>query len=180
VELVGKSVILRYAEIGDAEFIYSLRISPERNAHVSAVSGGVEAQRRWLDAYKSRELAGLEYYFIIELNGDPVGTVRIYDIQGESFCWGSWMMKPGVPASCAMESAVLIYEFAFYRLGFQRSHFDVRKGNSRVVAFHQRFGANIVRESDIDYFFDYPKSAYESVRSKYKKFLTINEGDNEQ
>lgn len=171
-ELIGKTVRLRYANVGDAEFIHSLRIDPLRNSHVSAVAGGPENQRKWLEAYKARELAGAEHYFIIELEGSAIGTVRIYDIQGDSFCWGSWMMKPGVPASCAMESAVLIYEFAFYSLGFARSRFDVRKANSRVVAFHQRFGATVVRESDIDFFFDYPKSAYDKVRAKYKRFIT--------
>lgn len=171
----GKTISLRYAEPDDAEFIYSLRIEPTRNKFVSQVSGGAENQRAWLERYKDRERAGTEHYFIIEGDSGPIGTVRIYDLQADSFCWGSWMMKPGAPPSAAIESAVLVYEFAFYTLGFSQSHFDVRVDNERVVAFHQRFGAKITRSTELDHFFVYLRSDYEKVRPKYSKFLPANQ-----
>lgn len=167
----GRTISLRYAEPDDAEFIYGLRIDPSRNQFVSQVSGGAENQRAWLEKYKDREREGLEHYFIIEGASGPLGTVRIYDLKDDSFCWGSWMLRPGAPGPSAIESAVLVYEFAFYTLGFSRSHFDVRVDNERVVAFHKRFGAKITHSTALDHFFTYPRSEYEKVRPKYEKFL---------
>jgi RimJ/RimL family protein N-acetyltransferase len=167
----GKTIQLRYATPDDAEFVYGLRVDPDRNKFVSPISGGAENQREWLVKYKQREAQGLEHYFIIEKAAIPIGTVRIYDLQPDSFCWGSWMMVPRAPSSAAVESAVLLYEFAFYELGYSKSHFDVRLDNERVIAFHQRFGAKIVRSTDLDHYFVYSKEEYEKVRQRYAKFI---------
>jgi RimJ/RimL family protein N-acetyltransferase len=170
--VIGRSICLRYAEPSDAEFILSLRQDEQLARFISKTSVGVREQVAWLEGYKERERKGLEHYFIIELrNGTPVGTVRIYDYRGDSFCWGSWLIKSDAPNYVAIESALNIYEFAFYSLGFQKSHFDVRRGNERVVAFHQRFGAEIAHSDEQDRFFSYSKEAYEQVRQKYQKFL---------
>ena len=64
---------------------------------------------------------------------------KIRTCKNESFCWGSWLIKEDAPKTTAIESSLQIYEFGFYSLGF-----DVRKGNDKVIAFHQRFGAKII------------------------------------
>ncbi|MFP3553205.1 GNAT family N-acetyltransferase [Paraburkholderia sp. SIMBA_049] len=173
--IIGKSIRLRYAEPADAEFVLSLRLDERRNRFINRTATEVEKQAAWFTAYKERERAGAEHYFIIELlDRTPVGTVRIYDYRGDSFCWGSWLIKPDAPSQVAIESALNIYEFAFCSLGFRKSHFDVRRDNERVVAFHQRFGARILLSDEQDYFFEFTKEAYEKVRTKYRKFLPAN------
>lgn len=170
--ITGKSVCMRLANVGDAEFILALRLNELINKFVSRVAGDLEKQVQWLKDYKVREASGIEYYFIIEDHvGRSLGTARVYDCQGDSFSWGSWMLIPSAPRNTAIESALLIYELAFNELGFSRSHFDVRRGNERVVAFHRRFGARIVRETELDYFFEYSRDAYEAIKSRYEKFL---------
>jgi RimJ/RimL family protein N-acetyltransferase len=171
-DIVGKNISLRPVQLADAAFVLSLRMDPDRSRFVSPVSGDVQAQTDWISRYKLREADGIEYYFIIELAGSPVGTVRLYDFQGDSFCWGSWMITPGAPASTSIESALLVYEFAFYKLGFRKSHFDVRIENERVVAFHLRFGAEIQRSDELNHFFTYQSKDYEAVRQKYSRFLS--------
>ena len=137
-----KHIKLRLANVEDSEFILNLRLDPELNRHVSEVENDLEKQKQWMRSYKEMERNGSEFYFIIEsMQGDPYGTVRLYDFKDGSFCWGSWMIKKGSPAYAAIESALTIYEFAFYTLRFHRSHFDVRKGNKKVVKFHEGFGA---------------------------------------
>jgi hypothetical protein len=169
---IGKNINLRPVTVADAEFILSLRLDAERAKHLSATGSDVNKQRLWIDAYKIRQTAGMEFYFIIEDHGGaPLGTVRLYDFVGESFCWGSWILRPESPASASIESALQVYELGFFELGFTASHFDVRKENSRVVAFHKRLGAIVVREDNLDYFFEYEKEAYTSVRERYKKYL---------
>jgi RimJ/RimL family protein N-acetyltransferase len=170
--VIGKSICLRYAEPSDAEFILSLRQDEQLNQFISKTAADLDQQVGWLTGYKERERMGSEHYFIIQLlDGSSVGTVRLYDYRGDSFCWGSWLIKPDAPSYVAIESAINVYEFAFYSLGFKQSHFDVRRGNERVIAFHQRFGAHIIHSDERDHFFIYDRETYEHVRQKYRKFL---------
>ena len=77
----------------------------------------------------------------------------MYDFKSDSFCWGSWIIKEDAPKTTAIESALQIYEFGFYSLGFEKAYFSVRKGNNKVIAFHKRFGTKIADENELYYFF---------------------------
>lgn len=166
----GKTINLRNVGVDDAPFILSLRLDPRLNSHLSSTDPSLAAQRAWIERYRAEP--GQQYYFIIEdHSGQPHGTVRVYDLQPQSFCWGSWIVHPQAPRKAAIESALLVYEFGFFELGFAQSHFDVRKQNTRVVDFHRRFGATIERESEQDYFFRFLRSDYERVRPQYLGFL---------
>jgi RimJ/RimL family protein N-acetyltransferase len=168
----GKNINLRTVEIEDAEFIYVLRTNPEKSKYLSKISENINDQIEWIKNYKQRENENKEFYFVIESKEkEKLGLVRVYDIKNNSFSWGSWIIKEDAPKSTAIESALQIYEFGFYNLKFQKSHFDVRKGNDKVIAFHQRFGAKIVDEDELDYFFNFEKSDYEIIKEKYKRYL---------
>lgn len=170
--LSGKNINLRTVNINDAEFIFQMRNDKVKTQHLSKIQGTLENQQKWIFDYLEREKNNKEYYFVIESKEkDPLGLVRMYDFQENSFCWGSWIIKDNAPQTTAIESALQIYEFGFYQLNFSQSHFDVRKKNSKVVAFHQRFGANIIHENELDYFFVYLKEDYEIIKNKYRKFL---------
>src|SRR5690606_12411597 len=136
--VVGKTLAFRNAEVKDAAFILSLRTDAEKSRYLSAVSGELAEQEAWLERYAE---ADDQAYFIIEYQDEPIGTVRLYDPQGDSFCWGSWILHSSRPGQAAMESALMVYAYAIDHLGFTAAHFDVRKGNERVWQFHERFGA---------------------------------------
>lgn len=165
----GDTLVFRDAQVEDADFILSLRTDAEKSRYLSATSNDVEAQRQWLEKYAT---STGQAYFIIEYEGQPIGTVRLYDANGDSFCWGSWILKEGRPRQAAMESALMVYAFATDHLGFKACHFDVRKGNDRVIKFHERFGAVCVGESDLDYFFELSAAAIRDARLKYTEFLS--------
>lgn len=168
----GKNINIRTVNIDDAQFIFDMRHNESKTKYLSKVSGTVESQKEWIKSYKCREKEKKEFYFIIESKDDEkLGLVRMYDFKDDSFCWGSWLIKEDAPKTTAIESSLQIYEFGFYSLGFEKSHFDVRKGNDKVVAFHTRFGANIVDEDELDYFFNFKKSDYEITKEKYKRYL---------
>lgn len=168
----GKNINLRTVTEEDAEFIYTMRQNKDKTKYLSKVIGTVESQKEWIKNYKQREEDKKEFYFVIESKDkEKLGLVRMYDFQDESFCWGSWLIKEDAPKTTAIESVLQIYEFGFYSLGFERSHFDVRKGNDKVIAFHKRFGAKIVNEDVLDYFFNFEKSDYEITKEKYKRYL---------
>lgn len=167
-----KHIVLRLVEEDDAEFILSLRIDDDRNRYLSTVKNDLNAQREWIKAYKNREARSEEYYYVIEASdSERLGVVRLYDFRDDSFCWGSWILKRGAPKYAAIESALAVYELAFYTFGFNRSHFDVVKGNDRVIAFHRRFGAKQIDEDETNVYFVISKENYETTREKYRKFL---------
>lgn len=167
-KVVGDTLVFRDATVSDAEFILSLRTDSEKSRFLSATSNDLDAQRNWLARYADE--TG-QAYFIIEYNGQPIGTVRLYDAKGNSFCWGSWILVDSRPRQAAMESALMVYSYAVDHLGFGACHFDVRKENERVIKFHERFGAERISESDQDYFFSLSGEAIRHAREQYSEFL---------
>lgn len=165
----GDTLVFRDATPGDAAFILSLRTDAEKSRYLSATTSDQDAQRAWLERYAAGEG---QAYFIIEYNNEPMGTVRLYDAQGESFCWGSWILKDGRPRHAAMESALMVYAYAIDHLGFKACHFDVRKGNANVIKFHERFGAQIVGETELDYLFSLSPDSISDSRARYLEFLS--------
>jgi len=171
-KIKGKNIDLRTASIDDAGFIFQMRQRSSKTKYLSQIKGSVSTQKRWLQAYKKREEAHKEYYFIIESKrSEPLGLIRMYDFRRDSFCWGSWLIKDDAPHSTAIESALQIYEFAFYTLDFMQSHFEVQKGNDKVIAFHKRFGAKVVYEDEDEYHFIFTKESYEQTRVRYQRYL---------
>jgi RimJ/RimL family protein N-acetyltransferase len=157
---------LNRVNLEDAEFIISLRGDPELNQYLSYTPQDLDAQRIWIEKYKNREADGTEYYFIISKSSIKLGTIRAYDFQEDSFCWGSWIIKRGTPPQVAMASVVMIYDFMFDQLGFAKSHFDVRKENESVRRFHLRMGAKIVKSDDQNDYFELVETSYRQQRSK--------------
>jgi RimJ/RimL family protein N-acetyltransferase len=171
-ERAGDAVRLRLATESDSEFLLGLRLDPSRNQNISATSSDLGAQVSWMRAYDAREAAGQEAYFVIEVDGQPQGSVRLYDYRpaDDSFCWGSWIIRPGASPSTAHQSAVLVYDLAFGSLRFARSHFDVRQANVSVWKFHEKMGACLVREDSLDRFYAYGAEEYRQVRVRLQKF----------
>jgi RimJ/RimL family protein N-acetyltransferase len=164
----GKTLIFRNASPDDAAFILSLRTDAEKSRYLNAVSGHLAEQQAWLERYaKSDDQA----YFIIEHQTEPIGVVRLYDPQGNSFCWGSWILKSNCPQQAAMESALMVYAYAIDHLGFMAAHFDVRKGNERVWRFHERFGAERHSATELAYLYRIEGFAIAKSRARYRRFL---------
>ena len=172
VKNITKHIYFKLVEADDAVFILSLRTDESKNKYLSHVNSELASQKQWIIDYKLRELKNLEYYYIImSKEVEQLGVVRLYDFREDSFCWGSWILKNDAPVYSAIESALYVYEIGFCQLGFERSHFDVRKENKKVVNFHNRFGASIVKEDGLNYYFTFSKSGYFETRRKYKKFF---------
>ncbi|MCX2898889.1 GNAT family N-acetyltransferase [Pseudomonas mandelii] len=171
-QLLSKTIKLRLVEEVDAEFIISLRTNVAYNTHLSGVSDDINAQIQWIKDYKKDELSRTQFYFIIERNdGVRCGTVRIYDIKADSFSWGSWILNEEKTRYSAIESAFLVYSFGFDNLGFKKSHFEVRKGNEKVISFHKKMGAQYVGETEHEYLYEITKQAIEASRQKLARMI---------
>lgn len=158
--LKSKSIRLRLVQESDASFILALRLNDRLNQFLSEVSPDLAAQQQWIRSYKELEHAKKEFYFIIErLDGVACGTVRVYDLTEDSFCWGSWILNDDKTKFAALESAFLVYEFGFSVLGYSKSHFEVMKSNERVVSFHRKMGATLIKEDAVNYYFNIDRDA---------------------
>lgn len=165
--LESKTIRLRLVNELDAEFILKLRMDSRYNQFLSSVSADVQAQKDWINRYKKDEAEGSQFYFIIEkIDGTPCGTIRVYDLKEDSFCWGSWILNEDKTRYAAIESAFLIYQFGFENLGFHKSHFEVMKGNERVISFHQKMGAVQVGEDNDNFYFEITKAAVIEAKTK--------------
>lgn len=167
--MIGKSLVFRDASNADAKFIRELRTDRRKGKFLTATSSELQQQVEWLKNYSKQSD---QVYFIIEnKEGERLGTVRLYDPKGGSFCWGSWILKDGAPKSAAIESALMVYAYAIDHLGFSQSHFDVRKGNERVWKFHERFGAVRIGETKDDFLYQIDLEEIQKSRCRYKRFL---------
>lgn len=166
--IAGHKLQFRDAEPTDAAFILGLRTDPAKSRYLSTTSNDVAKQVSWLEAYARDDS---QVYFIVEdLQGASVGTVRLYDARGDSFCWGSWIMKDGMPGNYAIESALMVYRYAL-SLGFTRAHFEVRKDNASVWRFHERFGAVKTGETEHEFLYAISSEAIAAALEKYARYL---------
>lgn len=164
----GRTLQFRDVAVADAAFVLSLRTDPNLSRHLSPTVADVSAQIAWIQNYQ--KLTD-QAYFIIEHLGEPVGTVRLYGERGDSFEWGSWIIKPGVPSHVSIESALMVYAYAMDWLGFRCSHFSVKPENVHVWQFHERFGAKRVKQSEDNFEYTIGLSDIEQSRKRYARFL---------
>ena len=167
--LRGQHLLLRNAGPDDAAFIWQLRRNAARNAYMSPTSTELADQQAWLARYAQDDAQA--YFLITQLaSGEPLGTVRLYDAQGQSFCWGSWMMVPGAPATAAMESALIVYHYAL-SLGFRAAHFEVHVDNAPVRRFHERFGARCTGQRADQLQYELAAADLQAAVAKYSRWL---------
>lgn len=156
--LVGKYVTLREVRVEDADFILQLRCDEKKSQFLHKTEYDLPKQEAYIKRYF--ELSD-EWYFIAEdKTGKPIGTYRIYDVQGDSFCIGSWLMIDGVTAEQSFETDYLVRMYGFNVLAFNKIHFDVRKGNKKVWRYHMSLGAVKTGETDLDFLWELKKEDY--------------------
>lgn len=170
-KLVGKYVTLREVTVEDVEFILSLRCDAKKSRFLHKTDYNIEEQKNYLKHYFDIKN---EWYFI-SLNklGKRIGTYRIYDIQKNSFCIGSWLMIEGVKPEESFETDYLVRMYGFDVLGFDKIHFDVRKENKKVWRYHEMFGAVRTGETSLDYLFECNKEDYINKTSSMRKIFGI-------
>lgn len=144
---------LDLVELSDAKFILDLRTDEKRSRFISKTSPELAEQVTWIENYKKREAKGEEFYFVAKYQSEPVGTIRLYDLDEDSFCIGSWVMMKGAPRAASIAATILGYKAGFESLNLKTARFDVRKGNDSSFKYHKRWGAVPYKEDDLDVYF---------------------------
>ena len=165
-----KNILLEEIELDDAFFILSLRNNKKNSEYLNPTNISLEEQSTYIKSYFKKDT---EYYFIIKekITKKNIGTVRVYNINNPSFCWGSWIIYDTEIISAALESCLLIYFFAFNYLQLTNANFDVRKDNKKVISFHKKTGAQVTSEDDKDVFLSYTVDDFIKFRKKFRCYL---------
>jgi len=167
--IIGNHLVLRDAKVSDAMFILQLRTDPRKKRYLSATNPDLAQQVAWLRGYES---ALDQAYFVVEdKGGDKVGTIRMYDPVGDSFCWGSWILRAGVPATYAAESVLMLYHYAMEKLGFSSSYFAVRKANRSVWRFMEQFGGVRTGVTELDFLYEAKRECVLQSFRRYSRIL---------
>ena len=155
-KFVGDQISFRLVELEDAAYIQELRCNPRYGRHLSAPAPSVQAQINWLKNYKTRELEGVEFYYVIERqDAHACGTIRIYNLTDADATWGSFILDTAKPSKAALNALVLVHRIIFHALGKQNALFDVRKDNDRALALYRRFGGTEIGTDDRNIYFRY-------------------------
>ncbi|HEY4196601.1 MAG TPA: GNAT family N-acetyltransferase [Mucilaginibacter sp.] len=143
----------RLVEESDAPFILGLRTDPKLGRHLSFTNNDLDQQALWIKNYKEREAQGAEYYILFEEEKlGRAGVVRLYNINGDFFTSGSWLIRPGCDELIALKSDLFVLQFAFEELKMQQCFIDTRKDNKKVINYHKRFFTKINEDEENLYF----------------------------
>lgn len=172
----GVRLALRLITPDDANYVFALRSDGALNPHLSAVTGDAQDQRRWIEAYKPKEAAGEQLYYVIERldNGAPCGLVRLYDISESQFMWGSWVLGANKPPKAALESALLSLGVGFELLCKPKARIEVRHDNHKAIAFYERFGMIAADKEGEHRYYEYSHTQYEQDKAKHMAHLTMS------
>lgn len=138
VTIDGYCYRLRPVTLDDAAFIVELRTDSVRSQYINPISDDVSLQIDWLNSYFERKG---DYYFVVEhiVSRKPEGLISLYDVRDNSAEWGRWIIQAG--SSCAIESAMMIYNLAFEHFSLARVFCRTLEVNGSVVSFHDSTGA---------------------------------------
>ena len=132
----GRYVYLKSADQDDVEFTLSLRQNPLLTRYLPKLDISIEQQKTWIAS--QREKAG-DYFFVARTQDDtPIGTVSIYEIQGDTSESGRLALI-GDPLQ-NIEASLLLFRFAFDIVGLKRVTGYIVDGNKRADRFNKQFG----------------------------------------
>jgi RimJ/RimL family protein N-acetyltransferase len=137
VHLAGYTYGLRPVATSDAPYVVELRAAGGEFINRGATT--LAAQLAWLAHYFERHG---DYCFVIERidGGRREGLVGVYDVRldDRSAEWGRFVLARG--SNAAVETALLVYRFAFDVLALERVRCRTLAGNAKVIAFHESCG----------------------------------------
>jgi acetyltransferase-like isoleucine patch superfamily enzyme/RimJ/RimL family protein N-acetyltransferase len=169
-----EDISMRMIEESDAKFIIDIRTDEVLGQYISETSSSIGNQITWIQEYKKREKVQKELYFIFEdSDKNKWGTIRLYNLEENTFTVGSWICLPGNKNHIAIKSFLHAMKFGFEVLNYKTCMLDVRKKNLRVLYYLKLFKPVLLEEDEINYFFRLEKIDFYKNMSKITKALNI-------
>jgi RimJ/RimL family protein N-acetyltransferase len=125
--------------LDDAVFIVGLRNTENNALFINKTSTDVSKQIKWMrNEYKDTSSF---YFIILDKEKKPIGTISLYNVSTFYAEFGRWICNGSALES--LESALLVYQYAFDVLGLKTVYTRTLADNHKVVSFHRKFGAKI-------------------------------------
>lgn len=141
------AITVREIRDEDLELIIGWRMDPDITKYMNTNPKlTLEGQRKWLDSISKDDSC---MYWIVELDGRPVGLIDIVDIDWEAgnSSWGYYIgEKDARSLILAISLEMSLYDYVFDVLGFKELHNEVFSLNAGVVKLHIACGNELVRE----------------------------------
>ncbi len=139
--MAAPKVELRPLAPGDRPRLLVWRNSPEVAAYMYTDHQISEAEHeRWFAGIEGDERRA---YWIVEMDGDPVGLANFYDIdrRNRRCAWAYYLAEPSVRGrGIGSYVEYLMIERAFGEFGLQKLWCEVLLSNRGVWRMHQKFG----------------------------------------
>lgn len=133
----GRYIDLRSCTEDDAEFTRAIRNDPEFVKFLPAIDNTLEQQKAWIRHQREKEG---DYFFVVwDKEGNRIGTISIYDINGDHAESGRLAIKGSNPFQ-ALEAQILSFRFAFNFLGLECIDGFIFADNDRAIRFNKQFG----------------------------------------
>lgn len=143
--IVGKYVILKIAEVSDAEFTLQLRTDPKLTKYIPKIQNTIEQQRAWIQSSRARDD---EYFFVVwTVDGERIGTISVFNIRG-TLAEGGRLVLIGNGLE-NFEAAMLLSDFSFNELGLSKITGFIFPENKRSIRFNKKMG-NVVGPPEKD------------------------------
>ncbi len=139
--MAAPKVELRSLRPDDKARLLAWRNSPEVSAYMYTDHQiGEDEHARWFDGIDGD---GRRAYWIIEMDGEPVGLANFYDIdrRHRRGAWAYYLAEPSVRGrGLGGYVEYLMIDKAFGELGLEKLWCEVLESNRGVWRMHQRFG----------------------------------------
>ena len=141
-KIVGKYTFLRHVQVGDAEFILSLRTDPINSRYINDTENDLDLQIEWIKMQQSK---ADDYYFVIcDLNNNRKGVIALYNVdQNEKKAEMGRLICPRSPIQL-YESLILISEFCLVTINLERMIYRMSPKNAEVIAVTRNVNSEFV------------------------------------
>lgn len=132
----GKYVTLKSVTIDDAELTLALRQNPALTKFLPKLDISISQQKDWIASQRKKDG---DYFFVVRnMKNQPIGTVSIYEIHGNTSESGRLALVGNALENT--EAVMLLFEFAFDVLGLKKVTGYILDGNKRAERFNRQFG----------------------------------------
>lgn len=134
--IIGRYVELRSCTEEDAEFTLALRKDPDFIQFLPVIDNTIDQQKAWIRNQRKKDG---DYFFVVwDKENNRIGTISIYDVQGERAESGRLAIK-GKNAFQGIEAQILSFRFAFEVLGLECIDAFIFADNERAIRFNKQF-----------------------------------------
>ena len=171
--LEGKYVDLKSCTEDDAEFTRAIRKDPQFADCFPAFDNTIEEQRAWIRKQRIKEG---DYFFVVwDKQGNRIGTISVYDVNGNHAESGRLAIKAQNPFQ-PLEAQILCFRFAFGYLKLECIDGYIFADNERAIRYNKQFGGKqYTPEPDetgrLIVRFENWRSDFEKVDQKFSRML---------